>query len=237
MSKLRDYLKDHPILTILTALASLVTIIGFFSILKTEYAPSKNNEPGSVKYQEAKEYDSSDASILSFLEYRLNNLEAKTLEPYMGTSGAFSVYKKKILVFNIPLSELNRYDLEEEKFLNELSLRNIIKIKVLSDAVNKNLHIKELETSLTDTGKKYFIGETIDYYYLKTFDIADIQLVSKEIHGDTIAVEFKIGKFSNKSPLFDLIQEEEKEKMMTDLNKTMKIKLRLRAGTLKIIYE
>ena len=236
MSKLRKYLKDHPIQYILTALVSLTTIIGFIFFVKSEYDKNSNETTEVNDYVKLEEYDSSDKSIISFLEYKINGVVGK-MEYASRMRGAIEVKKNKTFIYHLPTKKEDLEFIEEENFINKLSIKDIIKTREISNNYIGESYYKKIEITTGKNGKKYLIGETTDYIYFTTFDLTDIQIMDKKIDGDTIFISFKIGKISSKTPIYDLLDDNIKEDIQEKIKTIFKLKLLLKNKQLSIIDE
>ncbi len=168
---------------------------------------------GSVVFKKKNET----RAIEDFLTNELNKADSKQLGAWDGMSGALEVRKTEKLLFEISASNTNSNDRKTESRLNDLSYKGIISVKIIRDEYNGNLHSKDLEISLTDKGKKYLIGETIDKYYLNAFDYDRVKVVSKKESGDTIYIGFTGGGITNKTPVYDVLAEEDKQRIDKDM--------------------
>jgi formylmethanofuran dehydrogenase subunit E-like metal-binding protein len=147
------------------------------------------------------------------------------MEAYFGQTGALQFSKKAgWLISNSTSAQNNTYK-EESAFYDKLQYKGLITVKTTRDETNNNITSKDLEIELTDKGRKLLIGETEKYYYLNAFDFDDFQIMNKKQTNDTITFELKIGKITNKTPLYDLIDNKFKDKINNNLNKVAKAKL------------
>jgi hypothetical protein len=176
-------------------------------------------------------------AIENFLTKELNKSDSKQNGAWDGMSGALEISKIKKLLHQIPSTGNDSFDRKIERRLNDLSYKGLISIKITRDEIFEKVSAKDLEITLTDKGKRYLIGETMNDYYLNVFDYGRLQVLSKKESGDTIYIEFTGGGITNKTPVYDVLMEEDKQKIEKDLSMKIKAKLlRIKDGY-KIVQE
>jgi hypothetical protein len=239
MTTIRERLKDHPIQSILTALASIATIVAlFFAIRADSCNQTKSKEPnpkkGNDKLNQAS-FDISDKGILEFLTLYFNSPETKTTESFYGQSGSLRVKKKVWMLHNFQASYIDKEKYAEKLFYDKLALNGFIATKVLLDTVLATSTEKKFDVTLTEKGREILVGETIDYFYLNAFDFSNLRLIGKEIRNDTFFVKFSIGQIINQTPIYDLITDDFKQRIQKSLMDTIERKLLRYNSQFKVI--
>lgn len=175
--------------------------------------------------------------IEDFLTKELNKPEIKQIGAWDGISGALEIPKTKKLSYQLPFSDNDSHDRKIEKRLNDLSYKGLITIKITRDEVFEKITAKDLEISLTEKGRKYLVGETMDKYYLNAFDFDKLKLINKKEAGDTVYIEFTGGGITNKTPVYDVLGDEDKQKIEKDQAEVVKGKLLCTKDGYRIVQE
>lgn len=191
-------------LTILIVI--MIAVIGFV----TFYISQKNVVATS---------NVSDKEITDYILEMANKPEQKkSLTGYhSGFSGALGIDKKVNLIYRFPISEGDSFNLRNEKFINDLLFKGLVTASVTRNDVIGDVRYKDFEISLTEKGKSILIGETLDAYYLSTFDLGEIEIVSKTQKGDTVFASIRMKSIIKKTDAFDVMSDDSKAELDKDL--------------------